>query len=52
MDKMEFTLPKQLIIPATYFMIANHLASKITVTEHNLIFEFDPRGFGILSPKV
>ena len=52
MKKMEFQLPDKLIIPTTYFVIANHLASKITVEEHNLIFEFDPRGFGILSPKV
>ena len=52
MKKMEFQLPEKLIIPTTYFVIANHLASKITVEEHNLIFEFDPRGFGLLSPKV
>lgn len=52
MKKLEFQLPEKLILPTTGFVLANHLASKITVQNQNIIFELDPRGFGLLSPKV
>jgi hypothetical protein len=52
MDKLEFQLPNKLIIPTMYFFIANHLASIIKVQEKNIVYEFDPRGFGLLSEKV
>lgn len=52
MDKLEFQLPNKLIIPSMYFFISNHLASVIKVQEKNIVYEFDPRGFGLLSDKV
>ena len=35
-----------------YFFISNHLASVINLQEKNIVYEFDPRGFGLLSDKV
>jgi hypothetical protein len=32
--------------------VANHLASVIKVQEKNIVYQFDPRGFGLLSDKV
>ena len=52
MDKLEFQLPNKLIIPSMYFFISNHLASVIKVQEKTIVYEFDPRGFGLLSDKV
>jgi hypothetical protein len=52
MDKLEFQLPNKLIIPSMYFFISNHLASVIRLQEKTIVYEFDPRGFGLLSEKV
>ena len=51
-DKLGFKFPQKLIAPVTFFAILNTFSSKIQVKEKYIIYQFDPRGYGIISEKV
>jgi hypothetical protein len=43
MERLEIRLPEKLMLPVTLFYLANTLSTNITVTDSNILFEFDPR---------
>ena len=52
MEELGFSLPDKLILPATYMLIGNMLATKIQVKQSSTLIEFDPSQYGLLSDKV
>lgn len=52
MDKLQFKLADKLIIPLTYFVISNFMASSIEILDDTIRIEFDPRSLGLMSEHV
>ena len=52
MDKLQFKLADKLIIPTTYFVISNFVASSIEILDDTIKIEFDPRRLGLMSDHV
>ena len=52
MDRLQFKLPDKLIVPVTYFVISNFVASSIDILDDTIKFEYDPRSLGLMSEHV
>ena len=51
LDRLEMKVPQKLVLPVSLMFLSSSMATQMTVRDTSLLYEFDPRKFGIISEK-